>query len=157
MAPANIPPSQCPLRLTIDYRIINCQLRLSRRDNKKLSWSPFPLPDARSFIHNLSGAKWLSCTDFCQSFFHGVLGENAAKLLSFSWNNVAYRMLRLPMGIRFGSSIIQRFCTKLILRHNMQKYIHVFVDNTYITGPTVPEYLANLEKFLKYFLQLNLS
>ena len=137
MAHSHIPPEQCLLRLTVDYIIIHSQIRLSRRDNKRCSWSRFPLPEAQSFIHNLSGSKWLTCTNFCQSFFHGVMEKNTSKILSFSWNNLAYEMLRLPMGIRFALSIIQKFCTKLIVTHNMQRHIHLFVHNAYFTGATV--------------------
>ena len=151
MAPRWTPPDQCALRLTIDFRFINSQIRVSRRGEGTNSWSRFPLPDPRAFIQSLKGKQWLSCSDFCQSFFHGRLGSNSQKLLSFCWDNIAYKMLRLPQGVRFGSSILQRFVTKLIVRHQMQEHIHVFVDNIYISGSTLQEYMTNLTKFFEIF------
>ena len=60
-------------------------------------------------------------------------------------------MLRLPQGVRFGSSIVQRFVTKLLLRHGLQDTCQVFVDNAFICGRDKEEYMASLTKFFEVF------
>ena len=130
--PQYIDPANCALRLVVDYRFLNSQIRVSRHSNNNNSWSRFPIPDARLFIHSLKDMKYVTATDFTQSFWHGKLGENEKRLLSFSWDNIQYKMERLPQGVRFASSILQRFLTKLILRHNLQDNVFVFIDNCYI-------------------------
>ena len=83
-------PSKCSLRLVVDYRFLNSQIRVSRHSGSNNSWSRWPIPDSWLFIGNLKHMKFLSATDFTQSFWHGKLGDNAKKLLSFSWNNLQY-------------------------------------------------------------------
>lgn len=133
------------LRLVFDYRKLN-ERTISDR---------YPIPESTVILSNLGQAKYYSTIDLRSGFHQILLEEKDREKTAFSINNGKYEFCRLPFGLKNGPSIFQRAIDD-VLRSEIGKSCHVYIDDVIIFSATAEKHLQDIENIFKKLLSANM-
>lgn len=110
----------------------------------------YPIPNINSILSNLGKAMFFTTLDLKSGFYQIVMAEKDREKCAFSVNNEKYEFCRLPMGLKNAPSIFQRAIDD-ILRENIGKCCHVYMDDVIIYSATAEEHVEHLDWVLSLF------
>ena len=132
-------------RLVIDFQKLNAVTI----DDK------YPIPNISVILSNLGEAKYFTTLDLKSGFHQIELLENDREKTAFSVNNGKYEFCRLPFGLKNAPSIFQRAIDD-VLRDQIGKSCHVYIDDVIIYSRTENEHIAHVDWVLRKLLQANM-
>ena len=123
-------------RPCMDFRALNDLIKSDK----------YPLPLIHDIFTSLNGAKYFSSLDL-KSAYHRfpVLTEHQHKTV-FTWNNVQYKFLRAPFGLKNLPSQFQRVI------HYIFKdcpYVQTFIDDAIIFSETWSLHIEHVKQAIK--------
>lgn len=129
-------------RMVVDYRYLNNSTKVDS----------FPLPIIEDVISKQSKHRMWSVFDAEWGFHQLALDESSQKYTTFCTPSGVYKWLVMPMGIKNGPSIFQRFITEVLAGI---PNVHVYVDDIIVgsSGDTEEELLENHKKDVARVLQ----
>ena len=129
-------------RMVVDYRYLN--------DCSKVD--SYPLPIIEDVISKQSECRMWSVFDAEWGFHQMQLEEDSQELTAFVTPTGVYKWLVMPMGIKNGPSMFQRFISGVL---SGIPNVHVYVDDIIIgsKGDTEEELLANHKRDVARVLQ----
>ena len=133
-------------RLVIDFRKLN----------DKTIDDKYPIPDISVILSNLGKAKFFTTLDLKSGFHQIQLAERDREKTAFSINNGKYEFCRLPFGLKNAPSIFQRAIDD-VLRENIGKFLHVYIDDIIVFSSTAGDHLRHLEWVLKRLIDANMA
>lgn len=132
-------------RLVMDFRKLN---DITIEDK-------YPIPNITSILSNLGKAMFFSTLDLKSGFHQIVLAEKDREKCAFSVNNGKYEFCRLAMGLKNAPSIFQRAIDD-ILRENIGKFCHVYMDDVIIYSETAEDHADHLDWVLGKLFEANM-
>jgi len=134
------------LRLVIDYKKLNENTIPDR----------YPMQDPSVILSNLGKAKYFSTIDLESGFHQILMNEPDIQKTSFSINNGKYEFLRMPFGLTNAPRIFQRAMDD-ILREQVGKTCHVYMDDIIIFSKTIEQHYKDLIVIIKILLNANMK
>uniref|UniRef100_W8C8G1 RNA-directed DNA polymerase n=1 Tax=Ceratitis capitata TaxID=7213 RepID=W8C8G1_CERCA len=126
------------LRMVIDFRKLNEQTTSDK----------YPIPDTSVILSNLGKSTVFTTLDLKSGFHQICLLEKDRCKTAFSINNGKYEFCRLPFGLKNAPSIFQRAIDD-ILREDIGKICHVYVDDIIIFSPDEISHFKDVDTILK--------
>lgn len=126
------------LRMVIDFRKLN----------EYTTSDKYPIPDTTVILSNLGKSKLFTTLDLKSGFHQIFLSEKDRCKTAFSVNNGKYEFCRLPFGLKNAPSIFQRTIDD-ILRDDIGKICHVYVDDIIIFSPDESSHYKHVDTILK--------
>jgi hypothetical protein len=133
-------------RLVIDFRKLN----------DKTIDDKYPIPDISVILSNLGKAKFFTTLDLKSGFHQIQLAQRDREKTAFSINNGKYEFCRLPFGLKNAPSIFQRAIDD-VLRENIGKFLHFYIDDIIVFSSTADDHLRHLEWVLKRLIDANMA
>jgi len=134
------------LRLVIDYKKLNENTITDR----------YPMQDPSVILSNLEKVKYFSTIDLESGFHQILMKETDIKKTSFSTNNGKYEFLRMPFGLTNAPRIFQRAMDD-ILREQVGKTCHVYMDDIVIFYKTIEQHYKDLIVIINILLNANMK
>jgi len=125
------------LRLVIDYKKLNENTIVDR----------YPVQDPSVILSNLGKAKYFSTIDLESGFHQILMNEPDIQKTSFSLNNGKYEFLRMPFKRAMDD----------ILREQVGKTCHVYMDGIIIFSKTIEQHYKDLVVIIKTLLNANMK
>lgn len=132
-------------RLVIDFRKLN----------DKTIDDKYPIPDITVILSNLGRGKFFTTLDLKSGFHQILLSEKDREKTAFSINNGKFELCRLGFGLKNAPSIFQRAIDD-VLRENIGKFLHVYIDDIIIYSETEEDHIKHIEWALKSLLSANM-
>ena len=132
-------------RLVFDYSKLN----------SKTICDKYPIPNPSVILSNLGKAKIFTTLDLTSGFHQINLVERDREKTAFSVNNGKYEFCRLPFGLKNAPSIFQRAIDD-VLRDEIGKTCHVYIDDIIIFSESVENHIADIERILQKLFQANM-
>ena len=129
-----VPKKQGKLRMAVDYREIN----------KNLKPSSIPLPHVKDCIEGLAGKKLFSALDITSAFNQVELTDETKDLLGFVTLNKRYRTHRMPFGVLACPGEFQNIVTRT-LRFVPKKNVTVYLDDILVHTEDFEEHISTLD------------
>lgn len=108
-------------------------------------------PNINSILSNLGKAMFFTTLDLKSGFHQIVMAEKDREKCAFSVNKEKKNeFCRIPMGLKNAPSIFQRAIDD-ILRENIGKCCHVYMDDVIIYSATAEEHVEHLDWVLSLF------
>lgn len=123
--------------------------------NKFTAADKYPIPNTSVILLNLGKGKFFTTLDLKSGFHQILLNEEDRKKTAFSVNNGKYEFCRLPFGLKNAPSIFQRAIDD-VLREEIGKICHVYIDDVIIFSSTADQHLKDIEKILQLLTNANM-
>lgn len=133
------------MRLVVDFRKLN-----TKTTNDK-----YPIPDTSVILANLGQSLFFSTLDLRSGFHQIKLSERDREKTAFSINNGKFEFCRLPFGLKNAPSIFQRAIDD-ILRDEIGKCCHVYIDDVIIFSKTKQQHLKDIDRILCKLFDANM-
>lgn len=129
-----------------------------RKLNSKTIADRYPIPNISIILANLGTGKFFTTLDLKSGYHQINLAEKDRKKTAFSINNGKYEFCRLPFGLKNAPGIFQRAIDD-ILRDEIGKTCHVYVDDIIIFSQSAEKHLEDIERILKklYIANMRIS
>lgn len=114
------------------------------------------MQDPSVILSNLGKAKFFSTIDLESGFYQILMRESDIQKMYFSINNGIYKFLRMPFGLTNAPRIFQRAMDD-ILRDQVGKTCHVYMDDIIIFSNSVEEHFNDLTRIINILLEAKLS
>jgi len=105
----------------------------------------YPMQDPSVILANLGKAKFFSTIDLESGFHQIFMKDSDTEKTSFSTNNGKFEFLRMPFGLTNAPRIFQRAMDD-ILREQVGKTCHVYMDDIIIFSNTIEQHFSDLLK-----------
>lgn len=132
-------------RMVIDFRKLNSKTTADR----------YPIPNISVILANLGTGKFFTTLDLKSGYHQINLAEKDRKKTAFSINNGKYEFCRLPFGLKNAPGIFQRAVDD-ILRDEVGKICHVYVDDIIIFSQSAEKHLEDIERILNKLYVANM-
>ena len=120
-------------RMVVNYKQLN--------DNT--IFDGYFLPNKETLIHKTRGKKIHSKFDCKSGFYQIKMAERSKPLTAFSTPQGHYEWNVLPFGLKNASQIFQRKMEDIFKEYD---FIHVYVDDMFISSKNPDQHLKQLEK-----------
>ena len=90
-----------------------------RHINKVLKDDRYPIPRLRDILDNAAGFSYFTTLDLESSFHQLKLDEESSSITSFTWENVHYRFIGAPFGLKTLTSVFQRLLVNCSMTYQM--------------------------------------
>lgn len=138
-------------RLCVDYRQLN---RITLKENH-------PIPLINDCLEFLGGNECFSILDLKNGFHQVEVDIDSIKYTAFVTPSGQFEYLKMPFGVKNGSSVFQRFITSIFRDMIDAKELIIYIDDILIATKTVDENLRILKKvfdrLIQYGLQIKLK
>ena len=124
------------IRLCGDYRVTI---------NQASKVDTYSLPRVEDLFAAMSGGKVFSKLDMSQAYLQLPLDDKSKELVTINTHKGLFKYNRLPFGVSSAPVVFQR-CMESLFQGC--KGVAIYLDDILVTGPTVEEHLANLDKVL---------
>ncbi|XP_041435047.1 uncharacterized protein K02A2.6-like [Xenopus laevis] len=131
-----VPKKDKTIRLCGDYKVTV---------NRCIEPEPYPLPNVEDLFATLAGGKYFSKIDLSNAYQQLELDPDSKTFLTINTHKGLFQYQRLPFGVSTAPAIFQHAMDQIL-----QGIDHVvcFLDDILITGSSVEEHLALLDKVL---------
>ncbi|XP_041439913.1 uncharacterized protein K02A2.6-like [Xenopus laevis] len=131
-----VPKKDKTSRLCGDYKVTV---------NRCIEPEPYPLPNVEDLFATLAGGKYFSKIDLSNAYQQLELDPDSKTFLTINTHKGLFQYQRLPFGVSTAPAIFQHAMDQIL-----QGIDHVvcFLDDILITGSSVEEHLALLDKVL---------
>ena len=133
------------LRMVIDFRKLN---------NVTIT-DKYPMPDMTVILSNLKKSKFFTTLDLKSGFYQINLHEADRHKTAFSVNHGKYEFCRLPFGWKNSAAIFQRAIDD-ILRDDIGKICHVYVDDIIVFSEDESSHSLHVEAIIKKLFKANM-
>lgn len=113
------------------------------------------MPNISVILANQGTGKYFTTINLKSGYHQINLAENDRKKTAFSINNGKYEFCRLPFRLKNAPGIFQRAIDD-ILRDEIGKTCHVYVDDIIIFSPTPEKHLEDVENILDKLYTANM-
>ena len=114
----------------------------------------FQLPLIRQQLESLGGKKFFAEFDLENCFFQCPIHPDT-RYLAYTWRGIQYRFTHTPFGIKFITSHVQRFMSKIFADLG---FVSVYVDNLFVASSSWDEHrdhiLAVLQRCNQHHIKL---
>ena len=124
------------IRLCGDYRVT---INQASRDDT------YPLPKVEELFTAMSNGKVYTKLDMSQAYLQLPLDDNSKELVTINTHKGLFQYNRLPFGVSSAPAVFQRYMESLF---QGCKGVAIYLDDILVTGSTVEDHLANLDKVL---------
>ena len=124
------------IRLCGDYRITV---------NQATKVDTYPLPKVEDLFAAMSGGKIFTKLDMSQAYLQLPLDDKSKELVTINTHKGLFQYNRLPFGVSSAPAVFQR-CMESLFQGC--KGVSIYLDDILVTGATVEDHLANLDKVL---------
>lgn len=131
-------PGSKQKRWVVDFRDVN-----SKSDD-----DVYPLPRITALTERTSRAKYVGIGDIESAFAMLSMAEKSKIYTAFVTQHGLFQYKRMPMGIKKGPSVWQRFAN-WIFGEPLFKYMYLYVDDFTIMSKTREEHVRNWTKVLE--------
>ena len=125
------------LRFCVDLRMVNTLTKKQPR--------AFPIPE--DMFKDIGHHKFYCALDLKAGFHQILCTERAKEKLTFWWNGIAYRFIRMPFGAVNSPAVFQSAVEQELA--GQEAYSKVYIDDVLVWGDTVEETMDRLEKVLR--------
>ena len=148
-------PGELQLRMVIDYRQVNKNIRTSRDKSGKVV-ANFPIPNIDNLLSKFQGARFFSAIDIRSAYHHIGLTEKSRQITAFSTHSGKYEWSVLPFGINIAVQTWSYLITKA-LGVEASKFTAVFLDDILIYSKTADEHLRHIRVVFDKLKKANLK
>ncbi|GBG89206.1 hypothetical protein CBR_g48914 [Chara braunii] len=145
-----VPKKGGKLRMCIDYRGLN---RITRKN-------AYPLPRIDDLLDAAGGCKVFSKIDLKSGYHQIEVDPSDQHKTAFKTRDGLYEFIVMPFGLTNAPATFQCLMDK-VLRHQLNRFVVVYLDDILIFSKTMEEHLKHLEKVLQVLkeaqLHLNLE
>ena len=145
-----VPKKSGKLRMAVDYRQINANLKLETA----------PLPHVKDCVEQLARKKYFTALDVTCAFHQLELCEETKKLLGFVTMGKRYVTNRLPFGANGCPSKFQETITRVLKKVNKNN-VCPYMDDILIHSVSIEEHIKDIQSTLteveRHGLKLNPS
>lgn len=113
--------------------------------NRYLLSFQYPLPRIDQIFASMQGGQLFTKLDLSNAYNQLVLDDESQKLCTWSTHKGAFRITRMPFGIKPAAAIFQKTIENLIGEF---KNVFCYQDDIVVTGPSFIEHLNLLKKVL---------
>ncbi|XP_043817312.1 uncharacterized protein LOC122724981 [Manihot esculenta] len=131
-------------RVCMDYRKLNTA---TRKDH-------FPLPFMDQMLERLAGKSHYCLLDGYSGFYQIPVAPEDQEKTTFTCPFGTFAFRRMPFGLCNAPATFQR-CMMSIFSDYVEKIIEVFMDDFTVHGNSFHECLANLEKILQRWIEVD--
>jgi hypothetical protein len=108
---------------------------------------PYPIPKTSTTLHKLGSFTYATALDLNMGYYTIRLDPMAVEMCTIIFPFGKYSYLRLPMGMRGSSDIVQAEMMDLM---EALEYVQAYIDDLLcITRGTLEDHLEKLEEVLK--------
>jgi len=101
-------------------------------------------------------AKFFSTIDLESGFHQILMNDSDIEKTSFSINNGKFEFLRMPFGLTNAPRIFQRAMDD-ILREQVGKTCHVYMDDIIIFSNTIEQHFSDLTQIISILQRRNMK
>ncbi|GBG73152.1 hypothetical protein CBR_g12870 [Chara braunii] len=145
-----VPKKGGKLRMCIDYRGLN---RITRKN-------AYPLPRIDDLLDAAGGCKVFSKIDLNSGYHQIEVDPSDQHKTTFKTRDGLYKFIVMPFGLTNAPATFQCLMDK-VLRHQLNRFVVVYLDDILIFSKTMEEHLKHLEEVLQVLkeaqLHLNLE
>ncbi|GBG76937.1 hypothetical protein CBR_g23151 [Chara braunii] len=145
-----VPKKGGKLRMCIDYRGLN---RITRKN-------AYPLPRIDDLLDAAGGCKVFSKIDLKSGYHQIEVDPSDQHKTAFKTRDGMYGFIVMPFGLTNAPATFQCLMDK-VLRHQLNKFVVVYLDDILIFSKTMEEHIKHLEEVLQVLkeaqLHLNLE
>ncbi|GBG62157.1 hypothetical protein CBR_g29356 [Chara braunii] len=145
-----VPKKGGKLRMCIDYRGLN---RITRKN-------AYPLPRIDDLLDAAGGCKVFSKIDLKSGYHQIEVDPSDQHKTAFKTRDGLYEFIVMPFGLTNAPTTFQCLIDK-VLRHQLNRFVVVYLDDILIFSKTMEEHLKHLEEILQVLkeaqLHLNLE
>ncbi|GBG80801.1 hypothetical protein CBR_g31357 [Chara braunii] len=145
-----VPKKGGKLRMCIDYRGLN---RITRKNG-------YPLPRIDDLLDAVGGCKVFSKIDLKSGYHQIEVDPSDQHKTAFKTRDGLYEFIVMPFGLTNAPATFQCLMDK-VLRHQLNRFVVVYLDDILIFSKTMEEHLKHLEEVLQVLkeaqLHLNLE
>jgi len=109
-------------------------------------------PEIVQLFQKFAGVKYFSVIDLTQGYFQIEVAEEFRKYLSFMYNGVNLRWVRLPFGLNVSGAIFIKALNQII-GNDLSQNVSVYVDDILITSSTLEEHIRHIDQVLNRLKQ----
>ena len=132
-----VPKKDGSLRCCLDFRRVN---GLTKKD-------AYALPRIDDCLSSLEGNRYFSVMDLCQGYHQIPLATEADKeRTAFRTHRGHYQFVTMPMGLRNGPAVFQRFMTSVLDDGLLWQCALCFVDDLICYSATFDQHVTDLSK-----------
>ena len=124
------------IRLCGDYHVT---INQASRDDT------YPLLKVEELFTAMSNGKVYTKLDMSQAYLQLPLDDNSKELVTINTHKGLFQYNRLPFGVSSAPAVFQR-CMESLFQGC--KGVAIYLDDILVTGSTVEDHLANLDKVL---------
>jgi len=114
------------------------------------------MKDPSVILSSLGKVKYFFTIDLESGFHQILMKETDIEKTSFSINNGKYEFWRMPFGLTNASRIFQRAMDD-ILREQVGKTCHVYMDDIIIFSKTIEQHYKDLIGLINILLKANMK
>ncbi|GBG76482.1 hypothetical protein CBR_g22230 [Chara braunii] len=140
-----VPKKGGKLRMCIDYHGLN---RITRKN-------AYPLPRIDDLLDAAGGCKVFSKIDLKSGYHQIEVDPSDQHKNAFKTRDGLYEFIVMPFGLTNAPATFQCLMDK-VLRHQLNRFVVVYLDDILIFNKTMEEHLKHLEEVLQV-LQLHLN
>ncbi|GBG87141.1 hypothetical protein CBR_g44598 [Chara braunii] len=145
-----VPKKGGKLRMCIDYRGLN---RITRKN-------AYPLPRIDDLLDAAGGCKVFSKIDLKSGYHQIEVDPSDQHKTAFKTRDGLYEFIVMPFSLTNAPATFQCLMDK-VLRHQLNMFVVVYIDDILIISKTIKEHLKHLEEVLQVLkeaqLHLNLE
>ena len=131
--------------LWIDYRGLN---EVTVKES-------YPLPQIKTLLGLLHGAKYFSKFDLKSGFLQVEMHADSAPLTAFATQYGHYEYVRMPYGLTNAPSVFQRLADSLT--DGVREFVLGFVDDFLVFSKTWQEHVEHIRAFFEIIQEANLK
>ncbi|GFS65139.1 retrovirus-related Pol polyprotein from transposon opus [Trichonephila clavipes] len=130
----DLPPDSAEAyRFAIDY----CKLN---------GYPRYPLPVIDDLLTNIPHTSVMSTLDLRSGYFQLTISPKDIEKTAFITRNGTFVFLRMPFGLSGAAPNFQR-AIDIILKHVIERFVLVYMDDVIITSPSFKDHLDHLTQF----------
>lgn len=133
-------------RMAIDFRLLN----------EILESYPYPIPDIKEILQNISAKKYYTVLDLHSAFFQILVRPEDSYKLAFITENGRYSFLRLPFGTKLSTGVFANLINDT-LGHFDKSEVSYFVDDVILAANSLEEMINLIDRVLKTLIENNLT
>ncbi len=141
-----VPKKSGEIRFCIDFRRLNAQ---TRKD-------VFPLPSATEVFDQLGQARYFTCLDMANGYWHVQMAPEDMEKTAFTTFDGLYEWVRMPFGLTNAPATFQRAIQRVMNGLEPHRAI-VYMDDVLIHSATFEQHLQDLQAVLERIRVYNLK
>lgn len=126
-------------RMAIDYRQLN---KITHKEN-------YPIPHIEDQINSLKDQRYFTKLDLKDAFHNVNIEPNSIQYTSFVTHLKQFEYLKMPFGLRNGSSMFMRYINQIFRPLLDQRKISIYLDDILIATKTVEDNIGVLKNVLE--------